>query len=293
MKSKLLVLTLALLLVSLAGCCCQRGCRRPVGNCPPPGGAPVAVAPAPFPGGNPPPGAMIQNVPPSNAPPFPIVNPPANNPSPFPVAPPDIKSEYRWQPGPSPAQVQLLPPDFSENNAAKKPPEITGKSEEPPLAKPGLGFPSGIPGFDMAKDVAKDKVYIGLRPTLEGLDWLKESNFRRVIHIRLPGIDDDSDRKQVESRGMKYAVLEVSPQKLTRETVHEFKELIKDDAGHPLFVYDRDGTLAGPMWYLYFRLVDQLSDDAARVRASSMGLRTEGDGPHRDMWLAVQNILKQ
>ena len=58
--------------------------------------------------------------------------------------------------------------------------------------------------------------------------------------------------------------------------------------GHPLFVYDRDGALAGGLWYLHFRLSDQIPDDrrASGLRAWACA-RTEATGSsHRGMWLA-------
>jgi hypothetical protein len=49
--------------------------------------------------------------------------------------------------------------------------------------------------------------------------------------------------------------------------------------------------VAGGLWYLYFRRVERLPDEAARLRAARLGLRESADGPHRDMWLAVQRLL--
>jgi protein tyrosine phosphatase (PTP) superfamily phosphohydrolase (DUF442 family) len=189
--------------------------------------------------------------------------------------------------------VQLLPPEPFDP-ISKLPPDVTGsKTTEPPVGKSGMGFPVGIPGFAVAKDVAKDNVYVGLRPSLdEGLDWLKANKFRRVLHVRPPGEDDSSDRKQAEKRGLKYVLLEVSPQTLSRDLVMEFAQIVRDEDGHPLFVYDRDSSLAGPMWYLYFRFVEQQSDEIARIRAGNLGLRPEAEA-QRSMWLAVQKLLEK
>jgi hypothetical protein len=37
--------------------------------------------------------------------------------------------------------------------------------------------------------------------------------------------------------------------------------------------------------------VERLPDEAARLRAARLGLKDSADGPHRDMWLAVQKLL--
>jgi hypothetical protein len=60
-----------------------------------------------------------------------------------------------------------------------------------------------------------------------------------------------------------------------------------DPANRPLFIYDKDGSLAGALWYLHFRMIDQQSDETARAAAARIGLKEE----HKDLWLAIQKIL--
>jgi protein tyrosine phosphatase (PTP) superfamily phosphohydrolase (DUF442 family) len=177
--------------------------------------------------------------------------------------------------------VRLYPPQTEQRPLppARDPPATTDR--EPPL------FPVGIPQFA----AAKDRVTAGLRPMLDGLDWLKANGYRTVLHVRQTGEDDSTDRKQVETRGMKYVSLEVSPQLLTQRVVDEFNKVVADSAGHPLFVYDRTGALAGGLWYVHFRTVENVPDEPARVRASALGLREDGEGAHRQMWQAVQQFL--
>ena len=111
-----------------------------------------------------------------------------------------------------------------------------------------------------------------------------------MVQIRTPGDDDSTDRKQVEKRGMQYVSIEVSPPTLTKAVVQEFTRLVRDKSSQPLFLYDRDGAWRA-FWYLYFRTAEQFPDDVARIRAGSLGLREDGDGPAREMWLAVQKYL--
>ena len=124
-----------------------------------------------------------------------------------------------------------------------------------------------------------------------GLEWLQANQYRAVLHIRLPGQDDSADRQQVEKRGMKYLSLEVSPQTLSRQVVDAFNRIVNDPLNHPLFVYDKDGTLAGGLWYLHFRTVDRASDDVARAKAVRLGLRDDPNGANPEMWLAIQKYL--
>src|SRR5262249_27870301 len=125
------------------------------------------------------------------------------------------------------------------------------------------------------------------------LGWLRDKGYRCVLHIHLPKEDDSAARKQFESRGFRYVSLEVSPTTLTRDVVDQFNHIITDVGNQPLFVYDRDSSLLGGLWYLHFRIVDVLNDDQARAEAVRLGFRPDQDGPHRDMAIAVQNYLKQ
>jgi len=91
---------------------------------------------------------------------------------------------------------------------------------------------------------------------------------------------------------LSFTSLEISPATLTAKTVDDFARLVSDSVTQPLFIYDADGSLAGGLWYLYFRKVEKLTDEAARLRAARLGLK-ETDGPQREMWLAVQKLLAQ
>jgi len=268
----------------VAGQGCQYCGRRPA--CPPPACPPPAQ----------------YNVPPAGVPvqpyPQPVVPPPVQQP----MAPPaPVPSDIRGYGPPAlsvPAQsgwrapaagsetaepprdpVRLQTPDF--NPATPPKPAVT--EERPPTPS----FPVGIAQFDYAID----QVANGLKPLLDGLDWLKEKNFRTVLHIRQPAEDDSAERRQVEKRGMKFLSLEVSPQTLSGTTVDDFNRIIGDVSNYPLFVYDRDGMLAGALWYLHFRTVDQASDQAARARATRLGLREDQNGEQKAVWLAIQKFL--
>jgi protein tyrosine phosphatase (PTP) superfamily phosphohydrolase (DUF442 family) len=157
------------------------------------------------------------------------------------------------------------------------------------LTDRSTGLPSGIPQFASARD----RVTGGLKPLLDGLDWLQASGYCSVLRIRRPGEDDAAERRQVEKRGMKYLTLEISIQSLSRQDVNDFIERVRDSQAQPLFVYDRDGVLAGGLWYLYYRIAEQTSDEVARVRASALGLRDDPTGSHREVWLAVQKVLSE
>jgi hypothetical protein len=234
----------------------------PVGVSPPPGGFPTA----------PPPGARI--VPPGQPP---SITPPPTGSSSNRIDT-DWKSTEGREPPKVKPEIKLYAPEVDE-------------TKEPPLdKKPSVksSFPA-IPQFA----VAKENVFAGLRPPLDGLDWLAQNGVQTVINVRLGTTDDAVDRREVEKRKMQYVSFVVSPQTLTKDKADEFTKLIRDNAKTGIFIYDVDGSLAGSMWYLHFRWGEFLDDDAAQLRAGQLGLRPAAPGQHRDMWLAVQKLLSE
>jgi hypothetical protein len=196
--------------------------------------------------------------------------------------------------------VRLGTPELGQNRDSALPPQTREPPRLPPepaAPRPGVReertptppLPVGIPQFTPAKE----RITNGLRPHLDGLDWLQANGYRTVLHVRLPGEDDTADRRQVEKRGLRYVSLEVSPQTLSRPVADEFNRIVGDANAQPLFVYDREGMLAGGLWYLHFRVIDGLSDQAARAKAASLGLKEDEGGAHRGMWLAIQRLLSE
>jgi protein tyrosine phosphatase (PTP) superfamily phosphohydrolase (DUF442 family) len=185
------------------------------------------------------------------------------------------------------------PPTQTGQNIKLLPPEFGSSSQSPataPASPTTPALPVGIVDFAPA---ISDRVASGRKPALDGLDWLKANGYKSVLLLRRPGESDAADRKQVELRGLTFASLEVSPATLTWKTVDDFARLVGNTSTQPLFVYDADGSLSGGLWYLYFRHAERLSDEAARLRATRLGLKENADGPQREMWLAIQKLLAQ
>jgi protein tyrosine phosphatase (PTP) superfamily phosphohydrolase (DUF442 family) len=158
-------------------------------------------------------------------------------------------------------------------------PRARDEDTSPPL-------PVDIPQFAMARP----RVASGQQPFPDGVTWLRQHGYTTVLHVRAPGEDNAAARRQFEGRGLRYLSLEVSPKTLSKEIVERFNRIVTDEGNLPLFVYDRDGSLTGALWYLHFRLVDRLPDEKARTEAARLGFKP--DTEHLTMWLAVQNLLK-
>jgi protein tyrosine phosphatase (PTP) superfamily phosphohydrolase (DUF442 family) len=250
---------------------------------PPPGSTFTPPAGSTF---TPPPGSSVY----PSAPPAPAPITPPTGTRFYPPSEP-TPSESRWQGVPQ-AGVQLspLPPSSPE------PPRDGVRLQTPQPGRPAIteertatpSLPVDIPQFA----VAQDRVTNGLKPFPDGFDWLRTNGFRTVLHLLPPGESDTADRKVVESHGLRYLGLEVSPQNLAA-AVNDFNRIVGDPANLPLFVYDKDGTLAGALWYLHFRTVDRLPDETARRKAAALGLREETRGDAGTLWVAIQDYLRK
>jgi protein tyrosine phosphatase (PTP) superfamily phosphohydrolase (DUF442 family) len=290
MRSRLLLL-LGVGMVAVAGCCTPAGYRsaypgQPLlpGRCdrcgtavqPLPAGPPAVpanpVPVAPAVPANPP--SQSNFVPPPPEPPFARLNPDTGGRL-FPPLPDNPNL-------PDTAPAKLLPPQSLPSPVPKEPPPAVKETEEPPT------LPADIPQFA----IVKKGIASGQQPFPDGVKWLKDHGYKTVLHVRAPTETDNAAKRIFESRGLTYLSLEVGPQSLTKEVVDRFNQVVADEKGYPLFVFDRNSALAGALWYLHFRTAEGMSDEKARAEAARLGFKQEQDDVHRDMWLAVQNYLK-
>jgi protein tyrosine phosphatase (PTP) superfamily phosphohydrolase (DUF442 family) len=141
--------------------------------------------------------------------------------------------------------------------------------------------------------VARERVATGLQPFPDGVTWLKNQGYRTVLHVRPPGTDDAAARRQFEKNGIRYLSLDADSRTLTKQDVDRFNRLVTEEANLPLFVYDKDASVLGGLWYLHFRLVEGSTDEKAREQATRLGFRQETDDSHRTMWIRVQKLLEE
>jgi hypothetical protein len=170
--------------------------------------------------------------------------------------------------------------------SAAKPLISESRTSEPPPALPSpIDIRLFVPVYD--------HVASGLRPaSVAGLDWLKANGYRAVLYLRQPSDNEETDRQAMERRNLKYLSMLVTPENL-RESFDQFNTIVNDSANQPLFVYSNSPMITGSMWYLRFRSVDRLEDNAARAKAASLGLQEEQTDANRPIWLAIQKVLEQ
>jgi protein tyrosine phosphatase (PTP) superfamily phosphohydrolase (DUF442 family) len=152
-------------------------------------------------------------------------------------------------------------------------------------------LPVGIAHFTELKP---DSISTGFRPhPTDGIPWLQDKGYRCIIYLRAPDVSDVNDRRLIERYGLKYHSLEVAPDSLSRELVARLSDIISETGNTPLFVYDKDGTCTGALFYLYLRLYDKMSDEQARVRAAQLGLKDDETQDNKAWWTAIQKVLQQ
>jgi protein tyrosine phosphatase (PTP) superfamily phosphohydrolase (DUF442 family) len=286
MSARRLIPLLALGCALLAGCRhnrCHRDPPRP--SCPPAGSL---IPPAGIPDGPPPLSPTPRGF--SPAPGSGFAPAPGNGGNgaelllPQQIPPGKSRSEYPRPPAAPRRGAILGDPDYVEQPKildAETPKDAgTAPAEK---RSPGPDTLVGIAEFIQVKD----GVSTGLRPTIDGLDWLKTQGYKTVVYLRRPGDDDTTDRRQVERRGMKFVSLEMSPEKLTKAWIDTFNETVGRSADRPVFVYSRETSAAAAVWYLHLRTAEFLTHDEARVRARRLGLKDE----QSDMFQAALKVL--
>jgi hypothetical protein len=133
----------------------------------------------------------------------------------------------------------------------------------------------------------------GLRPfDLNDFKWLAKQGYRAVLNLREAGADDTAARRITLNQKRLYHSLVASAATLDADLYDDFVKVVSDTKNYPLYVYDKDGTVAGGLWYLYYRLEKKDDDATARAKAKKLGLDFDDDSKaHKDVVLAVQAVL--
>jgi hypothetical protein len=235
----------------------------------------------------------------------------------IPSSPSDLpETRFRFDPSLPPASVPSSPPRSgrpelllpespppglgSEITTERRPPGSTRGFLEAPLPPgdatdlpPRSGDPAprsltGLAGYATVPNY--DRVATGRRPTLDGFDTLRANGFRTVAYLHGSGANVTAARDLAEKRGLRFVPIEVTPATL-RAALDQFTAVVTDRGARPVYVADEDGVRSGALWYLVFRTTDLLGDDAARLRATPLGLSEATTEEQKQFWLAIQSLL--
>lgn len=222
-------------------------------------------------------GGPTYSLPPQNIPDGPGPPPSGSGPGPAPRSRANTGAELLLPESAQPngkAKSDYSDPTLAPFDSAPPPRGKDTINPDPPVSKtlkPQSPKAFGISGFA----TVKEGVSTGLRPEIEGLDWLRAKGYKTVVYLRTPTDDDTTDRRQAEKRDLKFVSWEVTPEGINKAFVDDFNQLIGDTASRPVFVYSREGNFSASIWYLHLRTAEFLTHDEAKLRASQLGLTNE------------------
>ncbi len=252
----------------------------PPGSAPPPG----TIVPAntfgiptnptlPF-GGNPPLGTSIGGGTPLGSPSSEVLPPlpPAVTTSPSPTGPIPSQSK-RFSNEEMQNSVRLGIPGSSQNETKPKEKVAT----PPAKAEAGLPLVMGTPSpLDIPRFVkVKNGLAVGRQPFPDGIVWLKQAGFKKVIHIAGSAELDDAAQRLFEREGIQYIRLEVLPEHFDQALVNRFAATFADAETTPAFIYDRDGTRLGSLWMANRILNEKATPSQAKSEAELLGFPYE------------------
>lgn len=197
---------------------------------------------------------------------------------------PDLMDKPASESVSAPESAPVEPSDLSVIRPI--PDQVSPEHEDQTDLFQGSLFPLGIANFS----VVFDSLACGLRPDLDGLEWLRQNRYRSLLHVHHPNTESNADRRLIERKQFAYHEITIDPSRFEMRSVEDFNRLVNDPKPRPMFVYDRDGALLGPLWYAHFRTVAQLSHNEARERTLRLGFNLDATDS-RLLMIAIRDQL--
>lgn len=184
-----------------------------------------------------------------------------------------------------------LPADVLDRKEPLPLPPRPGRADLPPpvaAEQPRERSATELPEFAQVLD----RVSTSRKPRPDGFGWLKANGYKTVAYLHEPEAKDvASARELAEKQGLTFVAIPVSPEELSAAYT-AFADLVKEARVRPLHVFATSGNRTGALWYLAFRKLESLPDDAARVRAGKLGLQSPTDSSEaKRFWLAITDFL--
>lgn len=146
-----------------------------------------------------------------------------------------------------------------------------------PKAEPAVPLLTGTPSpLDIPRFVkVKNGLAFGRQPFPDGIVWLKQAGFKKVVHIAGSAELDDAAQRLFEREGIQYISLEVLPENFDAALVTRFAGAFADAETTPVFIYDRDGSRLGSLWMAHRVLNEKVTLSQAKSEAESLGFHYE------------------
>jgi uncharacterized protein (TIGR01244 family) len=129
--------------------------------------------------------------------------------------------------------------------------------------------PKLIPGYTLLRpDVAGSGA-----PTDEGIAQLRELGIGVVVDLRVPEEGTAAEKAAVESAGLVYVSLPITPETLSRADVAVLAAILDDADRAPMLLHCGSGNRVGGLW-MALRMREGASYDDAEAEGRRAGLRS-------------------
>jgi uncharacterized protein (TIGR01244 family) len=126
-------------------------------------------------------------------------------------------------------------------------------------------------------------LFIAGQPTEEELKDIPSTGFRTLINLRSP--DEEgvvaSEERLVESAGLNYAAIPVTPQTIDDVSVQRFIQAVDSEDAPPVVAHCGGGGRAGIMVLLHLAITHGWSLEQALRKGEELGIAPAASSPYR------------
>jgi len=132
----------------------------------------------------------------------------------------------------------------------------------------------------MAQQIkVNDQVSVGPQPAADEIAQLSQDGFKAVVNFRTEGEEEQplspqAEAGKVESAGMEYVHIPVSPESMKPDVIDDFRERF-EKLPKPVFAHCRSGKRAGAMVMMHLAVEQGISGDETLNKAEKMGFECD------------------
>jgi uncharacterized protein (TIGR01244 family) len=110
------------------------------------------------------------------------------------------------------------------------------------------------------------------QPSDADLKALKDAGFKTILNLRPPAEGSLEEKPKVESLGMTYVNIPITPDTITEEKIQLFSEVVGDASNKPLLIHCASANRVGGLWYIHRRLKEGAPEEKSLSEAHDIGL---------------------
>lgn len=121
----------------------------------------------------------------------------------------------------------------------------------------------------------EEDLVAGGPPSENDIKKAKEIGIKAIIDLRRPE-KIENEKTFVQSQGLEYFNIPVTPENLTRHQVDEVAKILSDPKNRPAIIHCGSGNRAGAVWALYSKYYKGMNSEEAYKEGIKKGMRSEG-----------------